>query len=104
MKLPPKSTKKINRGSVSEIVNGCLFVNGRREVREMKWKTSKKEKENVWGVVFTNVLSFSPQNCVLLFWFHAENRSSVCQRLTLQRAWSEREDGRMRKRGKKRGK
>lgn len=42
---------------MSEIVNGCFCqwkVGGERNEME----DIKKEKENVWGVVFTNVFSF----------------------------------------------
>lgn len=49
----------------------------------------RKEKGNVWGVVFTDAFFFfaPAQNSMLLFWSHAGNGSSVCQRLTLHRVW-----------------
>lgn len=72
-------------------------------MRKIKWKTSKKEKEkknkgNVWGVVFTNMFPFFLRISVLLFQLHTGNRSNVCQRLTLHR---ERQTDRKREREKK---
>lgn len=62
-----------------------VFVNGRWEVTKIKWKTSKKGKGNVWGVVFTNAFSFFLRILCCCFSSMLGTGSSVCQRLTLHR-------------------
>lgn len=42
-----------------------------------------KEISGVWCLLTCSL--FYPQNCVLLFWFHAGNGSRVYQRLKLHR-------------------
>lgn len=63
-------------------------LNGRHQIRKGKCLGS-----GVYQCVF-----FFPQNFELLFRFHAGNGSSVCQRLTLQRAGSEKEEDRQNER------
>lgn len=77
---------------MTKIVNGgFFFVNGRWDVREIKRKTSKQKTEYLGVGVYRRFLFFTPQNCAPLFWFHAGNGSSVCQRLKLHRGSRNRE-------------
>lgn len=105
---------KKKKSKAQWLSESMLFVNGRWEVRDIKWTDIKKPRRNgnFWGVVFTDVIplsfffSFFPQNFRAAVSVPRWERSSGCQRLKLHREGREGggADSRKEREGEKGGK